>query len=492
MREGQMKGGESTAPTGAKRIAANTLFLTVSSLFNLCVSLGTTSIIARSIGPELYGRYMFGLTYVLMFSVLANFGLESLFIREAARDRKNLELIDDIFHLKVALAFATVATVVVSAQLLQYPAETIRVLYILCAGLFFQILSESLLSIYRSVERMHVTAFASMFFRLISAAIIVVAIYSGIGFNGIVAAFSIGNFLVFLLALVKVRRDFNLLRWVVSPAHWLPLIRRGMPFYMSALLTMFYAKINVFMLSKFVDDREMGLYLAALNLVENLYFIPTAFITSVFPALSRMHGTSVDSLKNAYSRMTKYLIIATAAVAAGTVLVSEKIVLLIYGNEFGEAVPVLNVLIFLWVLAFFSNFQSSLLFSIHKERIQVRIMVVAVCVNVILNLYFIREYGYMGAAFASVLTELVVVMLISGVLWGMGFYYRPDLAIFRLVLVVAGMVLMVKFLIGFNLVLAVSGGALSYVGLLLTLRVFDRRDISDLKALFMRKKEAVQ
>ncbi|MBK8335769.1 MAG: flippase [Sterolibacteriaceae bacterium] len=491
MSEELIVGAESKAPVGAQRIAANTFFLTFSSLFNLGISLGTTSIIARSIGPELYGRYTFGLTYVLMFSVLANFGLESLFIREAARDRRNLELINDIFHLKVVLAFATVATALLSAQLLQYPAETIQVLYILCAGLFFQILSESLLSIYRSVERMQVTAFVSMFFRLISAAIIVVAIYSGIGFYGIVAAFSIGNFLVFLLALVKVRRDFNLLRWVFSPTHWLPLIRQGMPFYMSALLTMFYAKINVFILSKFVEDREMGLYLAALNLVENLYFIPTAFITSVFPAFSRMHGTSVDSLKDAYSRMTKYLIIATAAVAAGTILVSEKIVLLIYGNEFGETVPVLNVLIFLWVLAFFSNFQSSLLFSMHKERIQVQIMVAAVCVNALLNWFFIREYGHMGAAFASVLTEMVVVLLLSGVLWGLGFRYRPDMSILRLMLVVGGMVAVVKYLIGFHLVIAVLGGAASYAGLLVALRVFDRRDLADLKALFARKKLAV-
>lgn len=484
--------GDSTAPMGAGRIAANTLILTMASLFNLGISIGTTSIIARSIGPELYGRYTFGLTYVLMFSVLANFGLESLFIREAARDRKNLVLINDIFHLKVVLAVLTVAAVLFSAHLLQYPSTTISVLYVLCAGLFFQILSESLLSVYRSVERMYVTAFVSMFFRVVSAAVIVFAIYSGVGFYGIVAAFSVGNFLVFLLSVVLLRRDFDLLRAVASPSQWLPLIRKGMPFYMSALLAMFYAKINVFMLSKFVDDREMGLYLAALNLVENLYFVPSAFVTSIFPAFSRLHGSSLDSLKLAYSRTTKYLIIGTAAVAAGTILVSDNVVLLIYGREFGDTGPVLRILIFLWVLGFFSIFQSSLLFSMHKEKIQVKIMIVAVCVNALFNWLFIREYGYIGAAIASVLTEAIVVMLIGGVLWRMDFGYRPDLSILRLVLGVAGMVAVVKSLIGFSLVLAVVGGALTYAILLVVLRVLDRQDISDLRTLFERKKMAVQ
>ncbi len=157
---------------GGKKILQNTLLLTLSSVVNLVISIATTSIIARSIGPELYGRYTFSLTYILMFSVLANFGLESLFIREAARDRVNLAFIKDIFHLKIILAIVTIGTLLFSAHILNYNSEIISVLYILCCGLFFQILSESLLSVYRSVEKMHVTAFFSTFFRIVSAIVI--------------------------------------------------------------------------------------------------------------------------------------------------------------------------------------------------------------------------------------------------------------------------------------------------------------------------------
>lgn len=57
---------------GGKRILTNTVFLMVSSVINLGGSLITTAMIARSIGPELYGRYTFALSYILLFSVLAN------------------------------------------------------------------------------------------------------------------------------------------------------------------------------------------------------------------------------------------------------------------------------------------------------------------------------------------------------------------------------------------------------------------------------------
>ena len=458
----------------------------LASLVNLGISLFTTAIIARSIGPDLYGRYTFGLTYILMFSVLANFGLESLFIREAARDKSNVAIINDIFHLKIILALFTIVSIIVSAYVLSYPSATIDVLYILCAGLFFQILSESLLSVYRSTEKMHITALFSTIFRVFSAVIIIGSVYLRIGFYGIVSAFSIGNALVFICVFLLFRRDFKVLHPHISLSKWVALIKRGLPFYLSAVLTMFYAKINIIILSKFVSDKEMGFYMAALNLIENLYFILTAFNTSIFPAFSRLYGSSFEALRKAYSKMTKYLIILTVAVSVGTILVAEKIVLLIYGQEFMPSVPVLKILIFLWALTFFSNTQSSLLFSIHKERTQVKIMVIATFVNIVLNLFLINAYGYIGAAYASVFTEGIVVALITGVLWRLRLRYVPNFYLIRLALVVVAMAASVKFLIQFNVIAAIVGGAVCYMGSLFIMKVFDADDIFYMKSLIRR------
>ena len=317
---------------------------------------------------------------------------------------------------------------------------------------------------------MHVTALFSMLFRVFGAVVVITSVYSGIGFYGIVSAFSIANALVFAGVLGLFLKQFNLLGIRFRPSKWGAFFRQGMPFYLSALLTTFYAKINIIILSKFVSDREIVYYMAALTLVENLYFIPNAFVTSAFPAFSRLYGTSAEALRTAYIKVTKYLIILTAAVAMGTILVSEKIVLLIYGSEFGPTVPVLNILIFLWVLAFFSNVQSSLLFSIQKEQVQVRIMAVAVLVNAVLNYFFIRSYA-----------------LVSFVLWKCRFRYVPDMRILRLCLVVAGMTLLVRFLLQFNVCLAIAGGALSYAALLFLLGVFDAEDIGYMKSLMKKR-----
>jgi O-antigen/teichoic acid export membrane protein len=470
-----------------KKILANTLVLILVSLFNIVISIFTTSIIAKSIGPELYGRYTFGLSYILFYSVLSNLGIESLFIREAARDQKNINLIKDILPLKFLLSILNIAVIVLSVHLLGYPAETIQVIYVLCIGLFFQVLYECLLSVYRSLEKMYVIGLASMAFRSLSALIIVFAVYSGIGFWGIVSAFSLGNAFVFLGLLLFSYKSLGISGLRFRTETWLALIKQGFPFYASALLTMVYSRINILMLSKLTSELEVGLYMAAVTLVEGLYFIPTAFTTSIFPAFSRMHGGSADLFKSTYEKTTKFLIILTVGVSVGTILVAEKVILLIFGAEFIRSADVLKIFIFFWVFTFFSQTQSTILFSIRKEAAQVKVMAWACLVNIGFNFVLIKSYGIIGAAYSVVITEALVVTVINVLLWRFDVKYIPDPRIFGLVLSVAAMIVTVNFLLEIHLFAAILGGAASYPVLLFFFGVFDSEDKLYIKSLMKKR-----
>ncbi|MBX3330269.1 MAG: oligosaccharide flippase family protein [Nitrospira sp.] len=461
---------------GAKTILTNTLFLMVASVFNIGVSIVTTALIARAIGPELYGRYTFGLTYVLIFSVFSNFGIESLFIREASRDRAKLALIHDIFPLKISLSVMTVGLAVLSIYLLDYPGPTIEVVQILCVGLFFQILYESLVSVSKALEEMYVVALLSVFFRVVSATAVIGSIIGGIGFVGIVSAFAIGNASAFLLALWLHARRWGFSEVGFRVPAWFSLIRQGYPFFLSALVTMLYGKINVLMLSKMVPEADLGYFMAAANLVENLFFIPVAFNTTIFPAFSRMHGTSPEALRQSYSKIVRYLVIVTLGVAAGTMLVGGDVIRLLYGEQFGSAAPLLSILILYWALAFFSNVLSSLLFSIHQEHAQVRIMVVAAGLSIVLNALFIMHSGVFGAAFAAVVTEVAVVVLMGAVLWKVDFPWPVSANSLKLALNVIAMVIIVRMLLPVNLALAIMVGAGTYLLLLFPIGLVDEDD----------------
>ena len=477
---------------GGRRILANTSFLLGASIFNLIISLLTTTIVARSIGPDLYGRYTFGLNFILIFSVLSNFGLESLYIREAARDQANLALIGDIFRIKMFLAFATALATIGASYLLDYPVATLEVICILAIGQIFQILSESLLSVHRAMERMEIPALASILFRVISAAVIVASVYSGVGFYGVVSAYTASNVLVFLWVAFITRLHIPVRLPPGFAQRAFVLIRRGAPFYQSALLAMFYTKISVILLAKFASESEMGFYMAGLTLVETLYFIPTAFITAVFPAFSRIYGKSSHLLQQSYGRIVKYLMILTAAIVVGTLFVTDEVIALIFGQQFMPAAPVLRILIFTWAFTFFSQVLSTLLFSIGKERIQVRLTVFACLTNLALTWVLLVQVGYLGAAVASVLTETLVVVATATVLWRLGYRIQPVRFVLQLTLALTVMAVAVWFLLEIHVVVAIMAGGGAFLLGLFVFRVFDETDRRFLEAVTTRSSRIEQ
>jgi O-antigen/teichoic acid export membrane protein len=239
---------------------------------------------------------------------------------------------------------------------------------------------------------------------------------------------------------------------------------------------MLYGKINVLMLSKMVPEADLGYFMAASNLVDNLLFIPMAFNMTIFPAFSRMYGSSQDALRQSYGKIVRYLMILTMGVSAGTVLVGTEVIRLLYGDQFVPAAPVLSILILYWALAFFSNVLSSLLFSIHQERAQARIMVVAAGVSIILNAVLIKYFGIMGAAYAAVITEVAVVALIGVALWKVDFHWPMNAKAMKLVVNLIAMVVIVRALLPVNLVLAILVGAGTYLLLLLPVGLVDEDD----------------
>ena len=82
-----------TAPTGvsteaslAGRLARHTGVLALSRFVSRGMGMGVTVVLARYLGAEFYGIYQRAEAFVLLFSVLANLGLDMILTRDVARD----------------------------------------------------------------------------------------------------------------------------------------------------------------------------------------------------------------------------------------------------------------------------------------------------------------------------------------------------------------------------------------------------------------------
>ena len=106
------------------------------------------------------------------------------------------------------------------------------------------------------------------------------------------------------------------------------------------------------------------------------------------------------------------MILIAVPIGVGTVLIANKVIIIIYGDQFIGAIITLQILIWSCVLIFARGPFERLLESTNQQLSVTKIYILGAIFNVILNLIFIPQYSYIGAGIITVLTDILVITLL--------------------------------------------------------------------------------
>ncbi len=163
-------------------------------------------------------------------------------------------------------------------------------------------------------------------------------------------------------------------------------------------------RMDMVMLSLMKGDAAVGFYSAAYKLIDALSFIPMAFSTALFPVLSQLHISAQDSLKLAYQKSFKYLLLVGLPIAVATTFVADRIIVGIYSAGFSEATSVLRILIWGIPFSFLNWLLWTMLVATNRQGLLTRVTLISMVLNVVGNLLLIPKYSYTGASIATVAT----------------------------------------------------------------------------------------
>ena len=218
------------------------------------------------------------------------------------------------------------------------------------------------------------------------------------------------------------------------------------------------------MLSMMQGDASVGIYSAAYKLSEPLSLIAGAIAISLFPVMAASFKTSEERLVKSYRLGVRYILIVTLPIAIGVTLLSDKVILLIYGAEFAGSAMALKILIWALVVNSGNYVLLDILSSMDKQKLNTVSIALCAVINVALNFVLIPILSYNGAAIATVATTVVLFIasfyfvsmhlqvlpihkilvkpVISGLVMGAFIFYFIDLNLFLLALL-AGIVYLV-------------------------------------------------
>ena len=463
----------------AKRVAKNTFALFIAQIIYSVMFMILGIFIARNLGDVEFGRYSFAYTFVYFFSIFLDLGYNMLLIREVSRDKsKANKYVSNLFSFRALTAIIVFVFIVLTINLMSYPSETKDLVYLFALYIFLVSFSNLFKTVFRAFERMEYEAAITVLSNILQVSLAFIVLYLGYGLLAIGLVFVFSSIFDLLLSTIICERRFVKSKIELDFSFIKSTIKLALPLVMISIFATVFIRADTILLSIFKNDAVVGWYNAAYNLVLGLRIIPQLFIAALFPTLSYYYLNSRESLKYVYEKYFRFLFILGIPTAMGGTLLSEKIILFIYGPEFTNSVIALQILSWDILLIFLYTILGGFLVSIDRQNEMAVAAAITAVVNVIINLVLIPYLSYVGAAIATVSSELI--------LFGIYFYLVSKhihlLPIHKmLVKPIIALIVMSLFIIFFNwlgLFLLVILGAIIYFSVLYLIRGISKEDIS--------------
>jgi O-antigen/teichoic acid export membrane protein len=401
--------------SGFRKYFANTSWLLAERALRMAVSLFVGIYVARYLGPERFGLLSYALSFVWLFSALASFGLEDILVRELVRrpEQRN-NLLGTVFWLKVC---GSVVMGTAIAAVLLFKAEsqqTYWLIAIIALGFLFQ--ATNVVEFYFQAQvQSKFTVRAQAFQLLVTSIFKIYLVWNQAELIWFAFALMLDQAVVAVLFLI-------MYRWKIE---WFPffsftwtqakkLMRDAWPLIFAGMVVSVYMKIDQVMLKEMLNTKAVGVYAAAVKLCEAWYFVPTAVIASLFPAVIEARKKSEPLYEERVQKLYDLMVWGSVAVALPTTLLADWIILILYGADFQEAAVVLRIYIWAGVFVSLGVASSKWLVAENLQRYSFYITALGAVLNISCNFWLIPIYGIKGAVFATLISYFIVAYVSLG------------------------------------------------------------------------------
>jgi len=367
------------------------------------------------IAPEGYGVLGFATAFISYFLIIVSFGLDSYGTREISRDNSIIsKLVNNVltFRLMFALFCYLVLTVIVSQSGKPQIVKTV----ILITGISIFTNAISISWVFQGIEKMKFVAARQTVASLLTLAGVLLFVNQS---NGIIAAsiiISAAGIISSSGLILFYRRFLYPISFEIDFTYLKLILRESFPIALSGVMIAVYYNMDMIMMGYLRPEYETGIYSAAYKIFL-ISIIPFQLILNAFfPSLSRNNKDKTDSLKKTIAQYA-YLMFAAGIISGIVLMVFAKyLILLIFGSGYLTAISPLSILsLNTAVISVNMTFGNPLL-AWGKQKQYLIVITFGALTNVVLNYLLIPHYSYIGAAFATLLSEAVVFV-------GVAFYF---------------------------------------------------------------------
>jgi O-antigen/teichoic acid export membrane protein len=389
---------------GLQKVIENLIWL----IFDKVLRMGGGVIIgvwiARYLGPEQFGLLNFALAFVGLFASISTLGLQEIIVRDLInRPKEDIgEILGTGFFMRL---LGGLFSFVIAILLIHYlrPDDILSRIIISILGFTLIFKSTEVVKYWfeSKVESKYVVWIENGIFLGATIFKIIAIVLKASILIFIMIAFVESLIVAILLMYLYQRNSENIKKWSISRSRLTYFFRDAWPLFLSGLAISLYMKIDQIMLGQMMDNKTVGIYSAAVRISEIWYFIPVTIVASVFPSVLNSKKNNNQLYIKSLQRLYDIMVWISLIIAFLVSIFGDKLISLIFGNQYSEASDVLKIHIWAGINVAIGTVWGKWILIENKQKIALYGYVLGALINIILNFFLIDPYGAYGAAFAT-------------------------------------------------------------------------------------------
>ena len=366
-------------------------------------------LIARGLGPDAFGGFVFALTFGSLVAVLPNFGLDRILVRQVVRDRAAVSSwFAAAGTLRLALAVVAVAIAALIMPRLMPAGQSTMAAFLIVLSLVLALCAELCRSVLYASEALAFETALRIGGRVLTLGAAVTAVVVGRSLRALGVALAVAAAIEAAMYLQATVRRLRLHWERPAPAAMRALVVSAAPIACNTLFVLLYFRANVLLLTAYAGTEAAGQFGAAFTFLQVLQVASGSLAAVLLPHFVQREADGAGALRTRIDTATRVLLAAVVPAAATLALLAPEIVQVVYSSRYAGAAPVLAVLSWAAVFMFMGSLHGSLLIALDRERVLFWLSLAAAVVSVTANLLLIGRFGVIGAGWVTVATEALV------------------------------------------------------------------------------------
>lgn len=177
-------------------------------------------------------------------------------------------------------------------------------------------------------------------------------------------------------------------------------------YIVSSMMVTVFAQTDKIMLKLMIGDAATGYYSAAVACAGLASFVYGAILDSGRPAIFEAKKTNKEKFQKSVSALYCVIIYLSLAQCVVMTLLARPIVSILYGAEYMPAVDALRVIVWYTTFSYMGAVRNIWILAENRQKYLWIINLSGALMNVVLNVVLIPVWGIIGAAAASLVTQI--------------------------------------------------------------------------------------